>query len=112
MIARTVTADQVLTQIRVGSMSLSEIASTFRVDEDTVKPIIAELLSKGRIEISNNSKKEVRYKVAGPKKGPKERLTTSVATVPAPPPLKGEIKGYTDEIRQRVELAMLGRGRG
>jgi len=111
MKTRTVTSDQVLTQIRVGSMSLSEIAGTFRVDEDTVKPIIAELLSKVRIEISNNSKKEVRYRIASPKKRPKERLATSVAAAPAPPPLKGEIKGYTDEIRQRVELAMLGRGR-
>ena len=112
MTVRNITPDQVLTQIRGGSMTLPELASTFWVDEDTVKPIIAELLSKGRIEISNNAKKEVRYKVAGPKKAPKERLTTSVAVAPAPPPLKGEIKGYTDEIRQRVELAMLGRGRG
>ncbi|MFP3248228.1 MAG: hypothetical protein RXR20_27330, partial [Paraburkholderia sp.] len=105
MKARVVTADQVLTQIRGGSMTLAELASTFWVDEGTVKPVIAELLSKSRIEVSNNAKKEVRYKVAGAKKGPKERLNTSVAAAPTPPPLKGEIKGYTDEMRQRVELA-------
>lgn len=108
---RTITPDQVMTQLRGGTMTIEHIAGALWADVEAVKPIIAELLSTGRIRVSKQMAKQIGYQIVRTKKAPKERLTTSVATPPAAPVLKGEITGYTNEMRLRVELAMLGRGR-
>lgn len=109
MKTRTITPDQVLDQLRCEPTSLPDLAKALWVDEDTVKPIIADLLSKGRIQVGG--KRVIRYKLVKAVKVTRERLNTSVAGVPAPPPMSGDLKGYAGEIRQRMELAMLGRGR-
>lgn len=108
---RTITPDQILDMLRSASMAMRELSRAFHVDEEALHAPIADLLSKGRIRVGGV--REVRYSLVrdSSKKKIKEQLTTSVAAAPAPPPLKGEITGYTDAMRQRVELAMLGRGR-
>jgi hypothetical protein len=108
---RTITPDQILDMLRSASMALREMVRELHVDEEALHAPIAELLSKGRIRVGGV--REVRYMFVrdSSKKKARERLTTSIAEPPAPPPLKGEITGYTAEMRQRVELAMLGRGR-
>lgn len=111
MSARSVKADDLISQLKTVAMSLRELSLALQADEDSIKPVIADLLSRGRIALSNNSKKKVRYKVTRARKAVKEPLNTSVASAPSAPLLKGEITGYTNEIRERVELAMLGRGR-
>jgi hypothetical protein len=109
---RTITPDQILDMLRSASMALREMVRELHVDEEALHAPIAELLSKGRIRVGGV--REVRYCLVrdSSKKKVRERLNTPVAAVRAPPPLKGEIKGYADAMRQRVELAMLGRGRG
>ena len=107
---RTITPDQILDMLRSASMAMRELSRAFHVDGEALHAPIAELLSKGKIRVGGV--REVRYiLVRDSSKKIKEQLTTSVAVAPAPPPLKGEITGYTDAMRQRVELAMLGRGR-
>jgi hypothetical protein len=109
---RTITPDQILDMLRSASMPLREMVRELHVDEEALHAPIAELLSKGRIRVGGA--REVRYMLVrdSSKKKVRERLNTPVAAVRVPPPLKGEITGYTAEMRQRVELAMLGRGRG
>lgn len=108
---RTVTTDQFLTQLtRMGTANIRELARALGTTQENIQPLIANSLHEGRIVVGY-SKAEPRYKIPKPKAPPKERLTTSIARPAAPPPMRGEITGYTDAMRQRVELAMLGRGR-
>jgi hypothetical protein len=106
---RTITPDHVVDQLRGGAVSLAELARILWADEEALQAPLAALLASGRIRVTRA--RAVTFTLVKVKPAKKERLTTSVAAAPAPPPLKGDCTAYAREIRQRVELAMLGRGR-
>jgi hypothetical protein len=107
-----VATHHILTQLQSGTSTIEELAVELSASEEMLKPLIAELMSQGRIELAR-AVRTVRYKLVREKKSTKARepLRTSMAGPIAPPPLKQNLSGYEAEMRERVELAMLGRGR-
>ena len=104
---RVITPDQILDMLRSASMALREMVRELHVDEEALHAPIAEMLSKGKIRVGGV--REVRYCLVrdSSKKKAKERLTTSFAAAPAPPPLKDNLIGYDAEIARHMALAMM-----
>jgi hypothetical protein len=108
------TPENILNRMRPGdTYQANQIAAKFHLATADIRPLLAEMVSAGQLELSKANIKSIgfrRPRTDAPAPDVGEVVVTSVAGPRVGSPLIGNLSGYDAEIQRRVILCMLTRG--